>query len=250
MIRKSLIILFTALLTLCIDTHAEEQLTIWAENYPPFGYEEGGEIRGLSTDVTREMLKRTDIKVKSWRIASWKDAYANTLKQPNSLLYTVVRKPDRENKFHWIGPIADRTIYLYKLVENPNNEIKNLQSLEDVKRYGYVVGAVSKTAAAERYRNKGIRLETVTNYYQNILKLHLGRIDLASAVEYNLEYLVKKHDLELGAFVKALMDDNSKKYYVVVNLKADPNIVQQLQKAFKTINDDGTLSRIQNKYLN
>jgi len=247
--KKYLVILLVIIPTIFLNVHATEQLTVWVENYPPFGYEIEGEIQGLSTDVTREILKRAKIQAESWRIAAWKDAYKITLNRPNSLLYTVVRKPDREDKFHWIGPIADRRVYLYKVTNMSGNVIKDLNSLEDVKKYGYTIGAVEKTAAAEYYKRMGVHVETVKNYYQNILKLHLGRIDLISAVEPHFNYLVKKHGLKLDNFAKALMDDNSKKYYIAVNLKTDSKIVQSLQSAFKTIQDDGTLQRIQHKHL-
>ena len=78
------------------------------ENYPPFNYENEGEIYGVSADIlhglfTKMNIEPTDI---SLEINEWDTVYQRTLNQPNTMLFSVVRIPERENLFKWVGPIA------------------------------------------------------------------------------------------------------------------------------------------------
>ncbi len=86
----------------------------------------------------------------------------------------VVRKPEREVLFHWIGPIADRNIYLFKL--KSRTDIK-LKSVEDAKMYE--VGSVIAAASGDFLESKGVKVRRVSRYKQNLYMLLKGRIDLA-----------------------------------------------------------------------
>jgi polar amino acid transport system substrate-binding protein len=78
------------------------------ENYPPFNYEFEGEIYGVSTDILQGLFVEININSAdiSLEINEWETVYQQTLNQPNTMLFSVVRIPERENLFKWVGPIA------------------------------------------------------------------------------------------------------------------------------------------------
>jgi polar amino acid transport system substrate-binding protein len=78
------------------------------ENYPPFNYEFEGEIYGVSTDILQGLFVEMNINSVdiSLEINEWEIVYQQTLNQPNTMLFSVVRIPERENLFKWVGPIA------------------------------------------------------------------------------------------------------------------------------------------------
>ncbi len=150
---------FILTIAMCFTTTIifAQSLEIWVEDYPPFGYEDSNtrEIKGISTDVTRAIVADAGIQVRLFKIAPWARVFLIAKKHPNVLLSAgVVRKPDREDLFHWIGPIADRNIYLFKLKSRTDII---LNSIEDVKKYR--VGSVIEAASGDFLESKGIRLE-------------------------------------------------------------------------------------------
>ncbi|MCX4025303.1 transporter substrate-binding domain-containing protein [Endozoicomonas sp. SM1973] len=223
-----------------------DSIDIVVENYPPYAYKENGNITGLSTDITRYLLEDSGIKAKSWAFAPWKRAFLLASQKPGTLLYTVVRKPNREKLFHWIGPISDRNIYIYKLKRR--KDIK-ASSLEEIKTKGYSIGTVIGTAATEQLKNANLKITETVNYEQNVRMLLLGRTDLIVFLEYSLAYLAKKADSQYSDFEKLFLLDGSKKYYIVIQKDTDSDIVKRLQQSFIKTKHSGKLAEIQKRYL-
>jgi polar amino acid transport system substrate-binding protein len=83
-------------------------IKIYTENYPPFNYDQEGVVYGVSVDILKGLLTKMNINPEeiSMDIIEWEVAYQNTLNNDNSMLFSVVRIPERENLFKWVGPIA------------------------------------------------------------------------------------------------------------------------------------------------
>ncbi len=224
-----------------------QPLAIWVENYPPFGYSnpKTWEIEGLSTDIARAIVKDAGIQISSFKIAPWARAFLIAKEEANVLLSGgVVRTPEREELFHWIGPVADRNIYLFKLKSRTDIILK---SIEDAKKYR--VGSVIGAASGDFLESKGISLERVPRYSQNLHKLLLDRIDLSDSSDYSFAFMAKQAGVSFSKFERALLVDGSKKYYLVLSKGTSPMIVNALQKSFKKLKESGKIKRIQNKYL-
>ena len=85
-----------------------KSISFLTENYPPFNYEFEGEIYGVSTDILQGLFVEMNISAAdiSLELNDWETVYQQTLNEPNTMLYSVVRIPERENLFKWVGPIA------------------------------------------------------------------------------------------------------------------------------------------------
>ena len=90
----------------------ENTLTVYTGEWVPYNYQEGREIRGLSTEILRAMCAEARIEC-GINYVPWVRAYKTVQNTRNALLYTVARKPERENEFLWIGPILARATYVY-----------------------------------------------------------------------------------------------------------------------------------------
>jgi polar amino acid transport system substrate-binding protein len=76
------------------------------ENYPPFNFEYDGEIFGVSSDILHGLLTKmqigpTDI---SLEIHQWKTVYQKTLNQSKTMLFSVVRIPERKVFLNGLAP--------------------------------------------------------------------------------------------------------------------------------------------------
>jgi ABC-type amino acid transport substrate-binding protein len=85
---------------------SSKNLRIITEEFPPYNFKApSGEISGTSTDIVRELLKRTNMTA-DIELMSWSDGYAIATSGPYAMLYSVGRTPSRENLFKWVGPIG------------------------------------------------------------------------------------------------------------------------------------------------
>ena len=94
-----------ALSAAAVDIHA------YTEDVPPLNYVDKGKISGYSTEVLRLAAQEAGLSL-SIEAQPWLRAYAAVQKSPNALLFTVVRTPEREAQFQWVGPI-DRAASIY-----------------------------------------------------------------------------------------------------------------------------------------
>ena len=239
------IIKIIALLIIANPINAQERITVWAENFPPYGYkDEAGKIVGLSTDVVQCIVMDSGIGIDAWIIAPWARAYYQTQFNPNTVLYTVVGNTERRKTFHLIGPVSDRKQYLYKLASRKDIVVN---SIEDAKKYQ--IGAVSGTAVTDLILSKGLRPYEVPNHDQTIKMLLAGRLDLVVHLDYSLAHIAKNIGVEFSTFEPVLLFDDSEKYYIALNKDSSPSIVKKFRRSFKKLEDSGELTKIQQKYL-
>ena len=95
-------ICFFFLFVLCWNNSWAIDIEIYTENWPPLNFENGGKITGFTTDIVREIQRRTKIKGEI-KLLPWKRAYFNALNKKNALIYSIVRNPQREGLFRWVG---------------------------------------------------------------------------------------------------------------------------------------------------
>ena len=80
-------------------------LTLTTEELPPFNFVKDGNVVGQSTDVMREVLKRTGIPG-SISVYPWKQAYQMAQEGKDTCVYSTSRTEARESLFKWVGPLA------------------------------------------------------------------------------------------------------------------------------------------------
>jgi len=87
---------------------ALDRLTFYTEHYPPNQYREDGKLKGALIEIVSAVFARadTDLTRSDIRMVPWSRGYQRALNQPNSVLFGTVRTARREDKFHWVGPLA------------------------------------------------------------------------------------------------------------------------------------------------
>lgn len=225
-----------------------QEISVVAENFPPFGFEnENGEITGISTDILQGIIKITDIKIKGEiELMPWKRAYLMLQQQPDFLLYTVTGTPQRMPKFKWIGPIADRTIHLWKLKKAKFK----LTSLEDAKSYR-IAGRRGVAAVETLINEKGFNKNNfliVDEEKQMPLLLRKKRVDLIIMLDWALYRECRNQNINSNLFEPAVIMDDRYKYFFALNAKTDDEIWIKMQFAFEEMLKNGEVERIYKKY--
>ena len=114
------------------------------ENYPPWNYEEEGDLSGVSVDLLEALFGKmgVNLSVKDIILKNWTEAYQQVLDEKGTMLFSTARIPEREDKFKWVGPIvAEKNI----IVALASNSIA-LAALTDLNSYS--IGVIRDYAEA------------------------------------------------------------------------------------------------------
>lgn len=244
--KKRIVVFAVLISTFCNHSVFAESLKIIMDYYPPFSYEKNGEIKGLSTQVVMAVVKEAgmDAVIKQYPFAR---AYNMTQKNKDIFEYCVVRTPEREKLFKWVGIVGTASQGVFAL---KTKSIK-IEKTEDLT--GYIIGTVIEDVIDQylfaRKDRLGLRLERISSYKSNMQKLMTGRVDLWAGnklvgIFLSEELGYNRNQIKHIYTIEALTDH----FYLATGLKTSDKIVQKLQEAFKTVHDNGTYQKIVNEY--
>lgn len=244
------LICFTSILALFAGWAYAEEITILTEDYPPYNYEENGRVVGFTTEIVEHILNKTGIKAvgEGIELYPWARAYQKVLEENNVLLFTMTRNEKRENLFKWVGPVANREIWLYKL--QTRKDVK-IASLKDAKRYET---SVVREASITNYMiDQGFspekNLEIVPSTIISYRKFLTGRIDLIAASPVSMDKQLSLMGENYDIVEKAYLLDSRYKYYLAFSKTTSDNIINSFQIALNRMKQDGTYGRLKTKYL-
>ncbi len=244
---KKALCLTVMFILVCWNAAFGEQPKIIMDYYPPFSYEENGEIKGISTEVVRAVLKEAgiDTAIKQYPFAR---AYQMSQQEENVFEYCVVRTPEREKLFQWVGVVGPAIQALFALKDR---DIR-IEKLEDLSRY--TVGTVLEDVVDQylrKYEQKlGLKLDRVADYELDMNKLFMKRFDIAGMNQLVGLYLAKKLGYsEMDIKVVYTIDDLRGEYYLVTGLKTPAETVKKLSAAFETVHKNGTYRKILDEYF-
>ena len=124
------------------------------EHYPPFNYdlsraEEGTGVGGAATKIVKELMRRSGYDY-TLNLVSWKRAFGAAKDEKYNAVYCIVRTPEREKLFKWVGPIAENN---YVLLSDSHREV-SIGQFEDLKNY--TIGAYRGSAGESFIKNANI----------------------------------------------------------------------------------------------
>ena len=214
-------------------------LTLTTEELPPFNFVKDGNVVGQSTDVMREVLKRTGIPG-GISVYPWKQAYQMAQEGKDTCVYSTSRTEARESLFKWVGPLATNTWTLYAKASNP---LPIIRSLDDAKKYS--VGTYQSDAKAVFLKENNFKTDdSAMNDEQVIRKLDDGKIDLwlaSSGISRRIARSAK-----IG--IKPVFVVREINMFAACNLAVPDQDIARMNDAVKAIKYDGTFDKILNLY--
>ena len=75
------------------------------------------------------------------------------------------------------------------------------------------------------------------------------RIDLANMLNFSLAFLANEEGHNFDEFEQVWVVDESKNFYIALNINTDPEVVEALHSAFSRYQQQGRLEKLQRKYL-
>lgn len=233
--------LASLLLAASLAAHAAPPLRVLTEDYPPFNMTgPGGHISGLSTEIVQELFKRAGSNY-AIELLPWIRAFNLTVLEANTCLYSTTRTDAREHQFKWIGPLVENPWVLYARADNRHAVL----SLEEVRPFK--IGGYAGDATSQYLIDRGFDVDLANTDQLNVKKLLAGRIDFWATGKYLGASLLAR---EKVSQLKPVLTFNTTLLYLACNPAMPDSQVQQLNELLRGMQRDGTLTRINAKYLN
>lgn len=224
------------------------QLTLLTESYPPFNFEENGELKGISIDLMENLLKKvgSSLRRSDIRLIPWARGYYDQVQhEKNVALFAMTRSEHREDLFKWVGPIAPTLI---GLIARKDKEVK-IQNLDDI--LNYRVGVIREGIAPQLLVKRGIpkqKLQQVSTTIQNIRKLERDRIDVWAYETNVANWEIKSTGLNPSDYQSVYILQTGELWFAF-NRQTPDSLVRQLQSAYDQLVKDGEYQKILDRYL-
>jgi polar amino acid transport system substrate-binding protein len=244
------LLLWVGLICLATTVNAATMVTCVTEENRPVNFLENGKVTGFSTEVVEAVLKEIEVQG-DIQIMPWARAYATALHKENVLIFTIMRTPEREHLFKWVGVVSPPdSSYLYALRER---KLK-LDHLEDALRYN--IATINGDAREQYLESKGFvkgrQLHGNAQPKTNYEKLKLGRVDLWAMSDMVAMDIVRREGSDPSrVLVRALQltELGSGGSYMAFGPKTDDVLVERFRKGLEAVKANGTFAALQKKWF-
>lgn len=164
---------------------------------------------------------------------------------PSAVLFPMLRTVERESKYQWIGLLAKRNYYLYRLESRSDIVV---HTLEDAKRYR--IGVLRGDVRTDYLRAQGFvegmdkGLELVNVSFSLLKMQQAGRIDLVVFSDEGLKLACEEAKIRCDGMVPAFRLDLASGLWLAASPQMPPALVGTLRKAFQKQEDSGYLGKL------
>ena len=236
------------ILILVSTTAFAQQLQIVSEETPPLQMlNSHNQPAGAMVEIVEAMLKKAKLKA-DIKFYPWARSYQLALKEENTLIFSLFRDKERENKFQWIGKLYTLNSYLTSLKSRTDIKIDSIAEAKS-----YTVGTIRGDLAESYLLAQDFQLNRnlfVSRKYDVLWEqLYSGRIDTAFTNSvlwrYEIESLgLDPKQLNLNFQVPNFASD----LYIAASKTTDKAIVSSLTSALNSMKSDGSYQAILTKW--
>lgn len=201
-----------------------------------------GKLTGSVVEIFEELQKRAGSSSKI-EVVPWARGYKALQENPDTILFSVTRTPEREKLFKWVGPVLRAKWYLYAR-KGSGIKIKNLEDAKKVKWIG-----TYKDDAREQFlkQNGFANLDSISNNETNIKKLVLNRVDLIILTNVGAEITVKNAGHTMDD-IEAVYEIKSNDLYIAFSSGTSDETVKKWRSALDAMKKDGSFKKIYQKW--
>lgn len=235
MFCKSRSIRSIGLCFILLGTARAAELTVYTEESAPYHYTKDGRVEGIATDMLRQACMRARIAC-DIQMMPWARAYAQTRHTPNTLIYSMVRNPEREKDFLWISPIATETMWIYGRPDSPA-----LRSIADLKKVK--TGVINGSSGVAFLHNAGVpasAMDLANSTESNFRKLAADRIQFLVSTESRMQTELTRFQLPFPLAKRIKLQEATS--YFAMNRQSDPALVRALRQALASVASDKTMA--------
>ena len=240
--RKYIFILIAAVLLISPRSLLSAELMILTENLPPLNFEKNGVLMGPAVAMVKEIQRRVGSQ-EQIQVYPWARAYKMALEEENIILFGMARTKVRQDKFYWIGPIAEKRDIL---AAKKSSELK-INSLDDAKKVDHIGTLRGDAKEVFLQRHGFTNLVSTHDDQRNANKLLLGRIDLWATKIPGLKAICSLTGADYNEIVE-VYNMRKSEICIAISKKTSKKIVETWTDAFNNMLMDGTILKIKSKW--
>lgn len=243
--QRSLPRCLAAILLVLSTPLAAQPVSIYTEEWPPFNFSSEGRTTGYSTEIVRLLLAklgRTD----PITLVPSDRGMSLLLTGERTMMFSILRTPEREARFRWIGPLGEASIFFYQrkgsgLVIRTLDDAKRVRSIA-CRSAGLVVGLLREAGFTN--------LDASTTKSESVyLKLLAGRSDLAiSDTPLGVAHLLRQLGYPPDALEMTPVKVVDAKIYLAASLDFSVREIAQWQSALDSLQQSGEIERLRRHY--
>ena len=226
-----------------------EEITLVTEGFPPYNFEEpGGRVTGFSTELVRNICKQTR-DCGNINLLSWNRAYAMAQTQANHALFSVYRRPERENSFKWVGPLTKAKVVFFARQDSPL-KIDSLDDARKVKTIGVQRNSVHHLyLQSQGFHNLDVTASTDKDIGNtNLHMLLAGRFDLWMATETSTYDKAKRMGIDPLA-IRPVFTLFTEDLYIAFNPATPDAVIVRWQTALDEIRKTPTYNELVRQFM-
>ena len=236
-------LLLTALFWLLLISPSSA-LRLFAPEVIPTGYLENGQVKGLGVDILNEVIRRSGFDVDPALLVPYARAFEMLKTSDDVVVASLARTRSREDQYTWLWKLTDTHRFYVTGKDGPDLDHSAAKLITNI-----IV--LRKSSLETELSSLGFEnLTTATRSTDSLKMLTAGRVPvwytsnllLAGALKQSPS--ISAQDIHVGPPV-----GESVGIYAAASKNLAPEIREQLLKTFQIMVQDGTIRRIQEKYL-
>jgi len=213
-----------------VSSVANAELLIITVEEPPTNYEHNGQITGTSADIVERIIKNLNLKTKI-RMLPPARAIHYLMNRPDVIFFTLAYTPERvRHGLHYIAPVITTRLAFYKKKDAP----VRVGDIGDIKAQGLLCGVARGDWREKLFKDKGLKIHSVTNYHQSFKMLLADRIDLVITSDIEAETILKKLNLPHDSVEQVLIFEEAQSY-IAASRDTSRETVGQWKNAFEAL---------------
>ena len=221
------LVLLTVLPAMAVQA---EPWRVVTEDLPPYQIVVDNKLVGGSNFLAvSALLKQANIHSKI-ELLPWARAYDLALSQPNILIFSLARTPEREQQFAWLWKLQDINYQFYSLIERP--DLQQLSNLMQIRQH--TVAAVRHSVEANMLQDMGFiegkNLFLTVTYKQAWQMVWHKRADFILAAFQAEDVLPDAKLSEADIFIKGFDPDIAIGLYFASSKQTSPHMLVELKQ--------------------
>lgn len=236
-------LLFFISLVFSMPSLAADSLIILTEESPPFNFTQKGKLTGVATQVVQEITRRLGIE-DNIEVVPWARGYKRLCTEPNVVLFSTARTPEREALFHWVGPIYSFRLGFYAR----KADVRHIGSMEEAKKAGAI--ATYRADYREQILNSlgFTNLDSSNSLLSCVRKLMSGRVDLWFSDNIGTPRIASEAGVDPADFEEVFTYSQNSSY-IAFSKQTSLAVVKRWQKTLDEMKEDGTFWWLARKWL-
>ncbi|MDH4564875.1 transporter substrate-binding domain-containing protein [Pseudomonas sp. BN411] len=221
---------------------ASADLHMLTDNHPPLHFERNGEIVGFAVDVVRALAEQEGDNIRIEREPLLR-ALADGSSAANTGLFTILRTPERERRYLWVGPLMDVETAFY----GRSDSSSQVRTLDEARAVPRIVVPRKWVAYAQLQALGFTNLYGVDSPEQMMRLLKLGRTDLIVTDTLTAATLAGEEGLPPD-MLRYQMPLASQGSYIAFSLQTDWQVAARWQAALEAMRKDGRLQQLRQRW--